>query len=85
MGYLLALACTQAGRTSGFRRSGAVSKVYAGPQIQEALKNRPGFNSSLAKRAFKAAEDGVLITWTFPSARPNWKTLSNLLDASLKR
>src|SRR5258708_4256414 len=64
-GYLLAMACTQVGRSGGFAVMVRYPKSTAGPQIQEALKNRPGFSSFFGKKTVKAAEDGVSIAWTF--------------------
>jgi len=84
MGYLLALAFTQAGRTSGFARLGAVSRSTAGPQIQEALKNRPGFNSSLAKRGVKAERTAVLITWTFSLSKTKLEDVVNLFGRGIE-
>jgi len=84
MGYLLALACTQAGRTSGFAALVRYPRSTAGPQIQEALKNRPGFNSFFGKKSVKAAEDGVLITWTFSLSKTKLEDVVNLLDAVIE-
>jgi hypothetical protein len=83
-GYLLALACTQVGRSRGFAVMVRYPKSTAGPQIQEALKNRPGFSSFFGKKAVKAATDSVLISWTFSLAKTKLEDVVSLVDAVIE-
>ncbi|HWX53115.1 MAG TPA: hypothetical protein VN176_00850 [Verrucomicrobiae bacterium] len=83
-GYLLTLACTQTGRTRGFAVMVRYPKSTTGPQIQEALKNRPGFSSFFGKKSVKATEDGVLITWTFSLTKTKLEDVVSLVDAVIE-
>ncbi|HWZ42855.1 MAG TPA: hypothetical protein VNW97_05235 [Candidatus Saccharimonadales bacterium] len=83
-GYLLTLACTQAGRSSGFAVLVRYPKSAAGPQIQEALKNRPGFSTFFGKKNVKAAPDGVLVTWPFSLSKTKLEDLVSLVDAVIE-
>ena len=83
-GYLLALACTQVGRAGGFAVLVRYPKSTAGPRIQEALKNRPGFSSFFGKKIVKAAENGVTITWTFSLRKTKLQDLVGLVDAVIE-
>ncbi len=80
-GYLVALALTQAGRTSGFVMLVRYPKAPIVPPLQEALKNRPGFSSFFGKKAVKAAVDGVSISWTYVMTKPKLEEIASLLDA----
>jgi hypothetical protein len=83
-GYLLALASTQTGRTRGFTVLVRHPKSANGAQIQEALKNRPGFSSFFGKKSVKAAEDGVFISWTFSLSKTKLEDVVSLVDTVIE-
>src|SRR5258708_7182961 len=83
-GYLVALALTQAGRTSGFVMLVRYPKAPIVPPLQEALKNRPSFSSFFGKKTIKAAVDGVSISWTYAMTKPKLEEIAGLLDAVIE-
>jgi hypothetical protein len=80
-GYLMALALTQAGRTSGFIMLVRYPRAPIAPPLQEALKDRPGFSSFFGKKSVKVAVDGVLVSWTYSFTKPKPEEIAALLDA----
>jgi hypothetical protein len=87
-GYLTALALTSTGhalgRSNGFFLMVRYPKSSAAPQITEALKNRPGFSSFFGKKMIKAADDGVLISWTYAFGKTKQEEVIALLDAVIE-
>jgi len=79
-GYLVALALTVVGRTSGVAILVRYPKSAAAPQIQESLKSRPDFSKFLAKKTVKASDDGVTVTWTYALNRTKVEEVVSVLD-----
>src|SRR5215471_2133163 len=83
-GYLVALALTVAGRTTGFVMVVRYAKSAASEQIQEAIKNHPGFSKFLAKKSVKASADGVVVSWTFGFSRTKIEEVISSLDVVIQ-
>jgi hypothetical protein len=83
-GYLVALALTAAGRSTGFAILVRYPKSAAAEQIQESLKNRPGFSKFLAKKTVKASADGVAVSWTYALNKTKMEEVVSLLDAVIQ-
>jgi hypothetical protein len=83
-GYLMALALTQAGRTSGFAMLVRYPRAPIAPPLQEALKNQPGFSSFFGKKNVKVTVDGIWVSWTYALTKPKVEEVARLLDAVIE-
>ena len=81
-GYLVAVALTRAGRNAGFAIMVRFPTSAAVPQLQEAIKSKPGFSSFFNKKRVKFADNNRLtVSWIYTLKKPKLEEVVALLDA----
>lgn len=83
-GYLVALALTRAGRNTSFSIMVRFPATTAVPQLQEAIKSRPGFSSFFNKKWVKVAGNSLLVSWVYAVKKPKPEEVIGMLDALLE-
>jgi hypothetical protein len=80
-GYLVALALTRAGRNASFAIMVRFPTAAAVPQLQEAIKSKPGFSSFFKKKWVKFADNNRLtVSWIYAMTKPKLEEVVALLD-----
>jgi hypothetical protein len=80
-GYLVALAVTRAGRNTGFAIMVRFPTTAAVPQLQEAVKSKPGFSSFFNKKWVKVAGNKLTVSWIYAMKKPKLEDVAALLNA----
>src|SRR5260370_4195523 len=83
-GYRVALALTRAGRHESLRILVRFPATTALPQLQEAIKSRPGFSSFFNKNWVKVAGNSLLVSWVYAVRKPKPEEVIGMLDALLE-
>src|SRR5260370_13086072 len=83
-GYGVVVARTRAGGNASFSIMLRFPATTAVPQLEEAIKSRPGFASFFNKKWVKVAGNSLLVSWVYAVRKPKPEEVIGMLDALLE-
>jgi hypothetical protein len=83
-GYVVALALTRMGRNSSFAVMVRFPTTKAAPQLQEAIKSKPGFSSLFSHKRVKVGDNQLTVSWSYALTKPKLEEVMALLDGLLE-